>query len=509
MSRFTKRSAKLSMLLMFTTVAVCLMIVIALDWTSSWTGEDRGYYVVSMNGEEIGVAKSQEDIDNALLAARLKINEEEGTVVYSDPDIEVTRERRIFANALSKDELEENFYSSLVSDLNDTLVRAYVVNIDDFSVTLASKDEVVDLLNAVKDKYDVINEFDVDLVEDGDGYYSAITFDVIHSDTEVNAAATNVFASIYSSSAADQPTAVEEGYEDGIIDLSFAEDVEIVESYVSDKSITDLDDAIEMVTKEQAQKQVYVVQEGDCLSSIASKFDISLKELLAVNPDFTEESMINIGDKVVVTVPRPELSVVVKEERTYEETYSADVQYVENDSMFTNEKNVISEGTPGYRRVVAVITYKNGQEQSREIIHQTVLTESTPTVIEVGTIVPPTYVKPVSGGSLSSPFGARWGTVHKGVDWFVGMGTTVYASCGGTVVQAGWNGGYGYCVTMQHADGKQTRYAHLSSIACSVGQHLDQYEVLGYSGSTGDSTGPHLHFEIIVNGSQVDPLPFL
>jgi len=230
---------------------------------------------------------------------------------------------------------------------------------------------------------------------------------------------------------------------------------------------------------------------------------------LAVNPDFTEESMINIGDKVVVTVPRPELSVVVKEERTYEETYSADVQYVENDSMFTNEKNVISEGTPGYRRVVAVITYKNGQEQSREIIHQTVLTESTPTVIEVGTIVPPTYVKPVSGGSLSSPFGARWGTVHKGVDWFVGMGTTVYASCGGTVVQAGWNGGYGYCVTMQHADGKQTRYAHLSSIACSVGQHLDQYEVLGYSGSTGDSTGPHLHFEIIVNGSQVDPLPFL
>ncbi|MBE5968911.1 MAG: hypothetical protein E7242_01625, partial [Lachnospiraceae bacterium] len=68
MSRFTKRSAKLSMLLMFTTVAVCLMIVIALDWTSSWTGEDRGYYVVSMNGEEIGVAKSQEDIDNALLA---------------------------------------------------------------------------------------------------------------------------------------------------------------------------------------------------------------------------------------------------------------------------------------------------------------------------------------------------------------------------------------------------------------------------------------------------------
>ncbi len=509
MSRFTKRSAKLSLLVMLTTIAVCLLAVIALDWMSSWTGADRGYYVVSMNGEEIGVAKSKEDVDNALLAARLKINEEEGTVVYSDPDVEVTKERRIFANALSKEELEESFYASLKGDLNDTLVRAYVVNIDDFSVTLESKDAVVALLNAVKEKYDVIDEFDVDLVEDGDGYYSAITFDVVHSDTEVNAAATNVFASVYSSSASTETTSKEEGYDDGIIDLSFAEDVEIVESYVSDNSITSLDDAIEMVTKEQAQKQVYVVQSGDCLSSIASKFDLTLKELLAVNTDYTEDSMINIGDKIVVTVPRPELSVIVKEERTYEESYNAEVQYVENDSMFTNESNVISEGTPGYRRVVAVITYKNGEEQSREIIHETVLTESSPKIIEVGTVVPPTYVKPISGGSLSSPFGYRWGTLHAGVDWYVGMGTTVYASCGGTVIQAGWNGGYGYCVTMQHADGKQTRYAHLSSVECSVGQHLDQYEVLGYSGSTGDSTGPHLHFEIIINGSQVDPLPYL
>ena len=81
--------------------------------------------------------------------------------------------------------------------------------------------------------------------------------------------------------------------------------------------------------------------------------------------------------------------------------------------------------------------------------------------------------------------------------------------CGGTVVSAGWSNGYGYCITIRHPDGKQTRYAHLSKILVSSGKSVKQGDKIALSGNTGRSTGPHIHFEILVNGSQVNPLKYL
>ena len=143
------------------------------------------------------------------------------------------------------------------------------------------------------------------------------------------------------------------------------------------------------------------------------------------------------------------------------------------------------------------------------MIHQTILTESTPAVIERGTKIPPTYIKPLIGGRVSSGFGRRWGRMHKGIDWAVPKGTAVRASCGGTVVSAGWSGGYGNCITIRHPDGKMTRYGHLSKILVSAGQKVDQNQKIALSGNTGRSTGPHVHFEILVNGTQVNPLKYL
>ena len=110
---------------------------------------------------------------------------------------------------------------------------------------------------------------------------------------------------------------------------------------------------------------------------------------------------------------------------------------------------------------------------------------------------------------MTSGFGARWGTIHKGIDWGVPVGTACRASRAGRVVSAGWSGGYGYCVVIDHGDGVKTRYAHLSSIQVSAGQYVDQGEVIARTGNTGDSTGPHIHFEIIVNGTAVNPAGYL
>ena len=137
------------------------------------------------------------------------------------------------------------------------------------------------------------------------------------------------------------------------------------------------------------------------------------------------------------------------------------------------------------------------------------MTEAQPKIIERGTITPPTYIKPLSNGRFTSGFKYRWGRWHKGIDWACPTGTAVKASSSGTVVQAGWSSGYGYCITLSHPDGKKTRYAHLKKILVSNGQSVKQGEKIALSGNTGRSTGPHLHFEIIVNGSQVDPFKYL
>ena len=99
--------------------------------------------------------------------------------------------------------------------------------------------------------------------------------------------------------------------------------------------------------------------------------------------------------------------------------------------------------------------------------------------------------------------------MHKGVDWSVPVGTSVYASSGGTVTRAGWSSSYGYCVYIQHPDGKETRYAHCSKLYVSVGDTVVQGQLIALSGNTGDSTGPHLHFEIRVNGVAVNPLLYV
>jgi murein DD-endopeptidase MepM/ murein hydrolase activator NlpD len=115
---------------------------------------------------------------------------------------------------------------------------------------------------------------------------------------------------------------------------------------------------------------------------------------------------------------------------------------------------------------------------------------------------------PVSG-PVTSPFGYRWGRLHAGIDIGVGYGTPIHAAASGTVVLAGWTGGYGNYTCIDHGGRLATCYAHQSSYAVSAGAHVSQGQVIGYVGSTGHSFGAHLHFEVRINGAPVDPLGYL
>jgi murein DD-endopeptidase MepM/ murein hydrolase activator NlpD len=118
------------------------------------------------------------------------------------------------------------------------------------------------------------------------------------------------------------------------------------------------------------------------------------------------------------------------------------------------------------------------------------------------------FIWPVNG-PVTSGFGWRWGRMHEGIDIGVGYGTPIRAAAAGRVVYAGWMSGYGNLVAIDHGGGVSTAYGHQSSVAVGVGQVVSQGQTIGYVGCTGHCFGPHLHFEVRINGSPVDPLGYL
>jgi murein DD-endopeptidase MepM/ murein hydrolase activator NlpD len=110
---------------------------------------------------------------------------------------------------------------------------------------------------------------------------------------------------------------------------------------------------------------------------------------------------------------------------------------------------------------------------------------------------------------VTSPFGFRWGRMHEGIDLGAASGTPIHAAASGTVIYCGWESGYGNLTVIDHGGNLATAYGHQSSIAVACGQQVSQGQVIGYVGNTGHSTGPHLHFEVRINGAPVDPLGYL
>ena len=118
------------------------------------------------------------------------------------------------------------------------------------------------------------------------------------------------------------------------------------------------------------------------------------------------------------------------------------------------------------------------------------------------------FIWPLSG-PITSPFGMRWGSLHPGIDIGVPTGTPIHAAAAGKVIWCGWMSGYGNLVMIDHGAGLASLYGHQSRIAASCGESVAQGQLIGYVGCTGFCTGPHLHFEIRLNGSPVDPLGYL
>ena len=485
------------------------------------TGDNM--FTVYLNGQTVGVVGNMDGIDNCLIDARKKIAGSSDEMVLVDSDVTFEGQEVLWGEIDDESVITDNMVTVLRSGIKETLNRAYTVKINEYTVNLSSTEEVLALLQASLGKYDTGKEYYVDLVMDPERELNVLTTAIYakeeaQEEEEELMVSAGIDAQLDEIFAAVEPDKEKDfsDYDLGLISIDFGDTVEVVEAYLQDYEITSLNDAIDEVTKEQEKEQIYEVVSGDTLSRIAQDNSLTLEALIAMNETIeNENSIIRVGDELIVTVPEPELSVERTEQVYYEEDYEAEIIYVDNDDWYTTQTKTLQEPSAGHRIVVADVSYRNKEEVNREILKEEITYEAVPKIVERGTKIPPTYIKPISGGRLSSGFGRRnaptkgASTYHKGIDWATPTGTAVMASSAGTVTRAGWGSGYGYVVYIQHADGRQTRYGHLSKILVSTGQTVSQGQKIALSGNTGVSTGPHVHFEILINGSQVNPLNYL
>ena len=523
LSRYYKK-----MKIAYIKVAATAIVVSAFFFPNYQKLENTGdnIFTVYLNGTQVGTVGDPEQVDACLIAARKRLAGTSDELVLADSEISYEGAEVLWGAVDDASVITTNMTSVLRGSVKETLNRSYTVKINEYTVNLSSAEEVLALLQASINKYDSENEYYVDLVLDGDRELNVLTTQIYSASEqkEEEQAAEEVMTSVGINAEldaifADVEPAVEKEFSDyelGLKSLQFGDTVEVVESYLQEEEITSLSQAIEEVTKEQEKEQIYEVVSGDTLSQIAEKNEIPLADLIAMNETIeNENSMIRVGDELIVTVPEPELSVERTEEVYYEEDYEADIIYVDNDGWYTTQTQTLQEPSAGHRKVVANVSYRNNEEVDRDILKEEITYEAVPKIVERGTKIPPTYIKPISGGRQTSGFGRRRAptrgasTNHKGVDWATPVGTAVMASSAGTVAKAGWGSGYGYVVYINHADGRQTRYGHLSKVLVSPGQTVSQGQKIALSGNTGVSTGPHVHFEILIGGTQVNPLNYL
>ena len=292
-------------------------------------------------------------------------------------------------------------------------------------------------------------------------------------------------------------------------EISWSDDIIFTQTETPKNVLSDPGDVYNKLMEPVISTKEYTVKSGDTLNEIASKVNLTVKKLGKLNPEVDMEALFP-GDKLNVGQAKALLHLKTTEEIEYDETYRAKPEYNNTSRLYAGQEIIQSAGEPGRRHVVADLIRENGKLIREERTSIGAWQPSVPAQIMRGTKKMPEEVGkgwliwPTSG-PLTSAFAYRWGRFHEGID--IGARySSVYAADAGHVVFAGNKGdGYGNKVIINHGNGRETLYAHLSSIDVKVGQLVYQGQYIAVSGSTGYVTGPHLHFGVYIYGVPKNP----
>ncbi len=434
-------------------------------------------------------------------------------VIYNDQSIGYISDESVYIEArdLVKDRLSSGAYSSETVEATVAASPAADFNAE-YSLTLVSLDE----LNDAQTISDKMIENSVDNLTHACGIY--IDGEYICS-VKNEADAKTVFNNILAPYEAE---AEKKGYV-----VSFAETIDYVQGlYRDDASVmwdaSRLSDALTGAN----QAKTHVVDADDTLESIADDYGIGIEYLKNLNPGH-DNGNLKPGD--VLTVSSSEKLVSIKKIITSSSVRDIEFETVtrRDATKYSGYKRVSQEGVNGSERVIKTQIYVDGVLQDTDYSYETIK-EPVDEIVTVGTKTSynGVYIGSASAKGflwpapschyVSSAYGWRSRGWHKGIDLVKSgggaLGTPVIASKSGRVeVVQRSNSGYGYMVLINHGDGYKTRYAHLvkGSITVSVGEYVDAGQTIGKVGSTGNSTGPHLHFEVIYNGETYNPANYI
>ncbi|TXK77726.1 M23 family metallopeptidase [Paenibacillus sp. N3.4] len=293
--------------------------------------------------------------------------------------------------------------------------------------------------------------------------------------------------------------------------VEFVQKVDTNEIPIDPNELAKPEDVVKKLQTGDVQPAKYTVVEGDCVSCIAKKLGVTKQFIYDKNPGIQDDKL-KIGNQLEVTVLKPTLSVKTTERVIQNQEIQYDTEYVKDDSLRVGVVQPISAGKNGLKKVTIQVTKVDGLMTEEKLVNEDIIDKPVTAKVKKGTKVilgegTGKFAWPVVSPSISSTFGVRWGKLHKGID--ITGNKNIMAADNGKVIETGYKSDYGNYIIINHLNGYETLYGHLSKITTSEGTIVEKGDKIGIMGSTGDSTGVHLHLEIHKNGSLENPLKYL
>ncbi|MGI6685547.1 MAG: peptidoglycan DD-metalloendopeptidase family protein [Bacillota bacterium] len=301
-----------------------------------------------------------------------------------------------------------------------------------------------------------------------------------------------------------------------VVKVELKEDVKIIEKNVPMDKVTDEESAFHLLTLGAEKMVTHTVEKGESFWSIAKANKMSVKDLEEANPEYNPDK-IQIGDEIKLVKMDPIIHVTTVSEFTEVKKVPYSVVVENDNNMLRGKEKVKQAGKDGSKEFKYLLVEENGRQVDKQFVSGTVLNKPVDKVVVRGTKL--VLASRGSGGSgdlrwpirgrITSRFGSRSLGYHTGLDIDGSTGDPVRAAEAGTVTYVGRDGNYGKVVRINHGNGIQTWYAHLSAYEVKTGDKVSRGDLIGRVGSTGRSTGSHLHFEVRINGNAVNPLKYL
>lgn len=302
-----------------------------------------------------------------------------------------------------------------------------------------------------------------------------------------------------------------------IENVSFAEDVKVVRTPGVATEIRTPEEAVDLMVKGLDKIVQHTVVKGDTLFAIAQANNMTVEGLKKINPELKSD-FLKLGQKLNLVKAEPLVNVSMTLTVSNDEKIPFGTMYESDSSLWRGQQRVKQEGVYGARQVTYKISRTNTVETARETLEEKVVSQPVSRVVRAGTKAMLVGARGDTGSGIlgwpirekiNSAYGMRHRKLHTGTDIDGDIGDPIVAAGDGEVVSAGWNGHYGKCIVIDHDNGLTTLYGHLNAINVSVGAKVARGQYIGDLGTTGNSTGPHLHFEVRVGGQPKNPLNYL